>query len=194
MSEDVRSTLHLLNVARDGDEDAVNEICRRYFPRLHAWARGRLPAPARGMVETTDIVQEVLIRAANRFKDIEVEKSEGFCCYLRRAVINRIRDEVRKADRRGPVVEIDDRMAGGGGDPDQDVSAKHTMERFDHALTKLKPDEREAVVARMELELGYDEIADLLGRPSAEAARKFTSRSLLKLAQIMSKSGPASEG
>lgn len=188
MTDDVRSTHQLLNLAQAGREDAINEICRRYLPRLEAWATGRLPQRARGMVETTDIVQDVLIRAAGRFEGFQSDQAEGFCWYMRRAVLNRIRDEIRKANRRGPAIEVDDRLAAAD-DPHADVQCKETTERLDQALLELKPEEREAVVARMELDLGYEEIADLLGRPSAEAARKFTARSLLKLAAIMARSG-----
>jgi RNA polymerase sigma-70 factor, ECF subfamily len=52
-------------------------------------------------------------------------------------------------------------------------------------LQRLRESDRELIVARVELGLDYDEIADLLGRPSMSAARVAVSRALLRLATEM---------
>ena len=64
-----------------------------------------------------------------------------------------------------------------------------TLERYEGALVRLNPDEREAVVARLELGLSYGEIALEQGRGSADAARMAVSRAVCKLAQWMDSSG-----
>jgi RNA polymerase sigma-70 factor (ECF subfamily) len=49
----------------------------------------------------------------------------------------------------------------------------------------LKPDEREAVIGRIEMGYTYQELAEAIGRPTAEAARKATERALVRLAEEM---------
>jgi DNA-directed RNA polymerase specialized sigma24 family protein len=51
----------------------------------------------------------------------------------------------------------------------------------------LRPEEREAIVARIEMECSYQEVAQALGKPSADAARMTVSRALLKLAEEMNR-------
>jgi hypothetical protein len=42
------SSFELVLRARGGDQEALNDLCARYLPRLQRWAHGRLPASARG--------------------------------------------------------------------------------------------------------------------------------------------------
>ena len=42
------TSMDLITRARSGNEDALNDLCTRYLPRLQKFARGRLGAgPAR---------------------------------------------------------------------------------------------------------------------------------------------------
>ena len=58
-------------------------------------------------------------------------------------------------------------------------------ERYEAALASLSDDDREAIVARVELGGTYEEVAIALGKPSADAARMAVGRALLKLAEGM---------
>jgi RNA polymerase sigma-70 factor (ECF subfamily) len=49
----------------------------------------------------------------------------------------------------------------------------------------LKPEEREGIIARIEMGYSYAEIAVMSGKPSSDAARVAVSRALLKLAEEM---------
>ena len=60
------TSFQLLVRARAGDRDALDGLCAIYLPRLHRWARGRMPPGARGALDTGDVVQEVLIKALGR--------------------------------------------------------------------------------------------------------------------------------
>ncbi len=50
----------------------------------------------------------------------------------------------------------------------------------------MKESDRDAVLARIELGLSYQDIATMLGQPSADAARMSVSRALVALAEAMS--------
>src|SRR5438128_11402505 len=57
---DAESSFDLLGRVREGDAEALNELCTRYLPRLQRWAHGRLPAWARDGLDTQDLVQDTL--------------------------------------------------------------------------------------------------------------------------------------
>ena len=50
-------------------------------------------------------------------------------------------------------------------------------------------DDREAVVARIEMGYTHEEIADLLGKPTANAARMAVERAIVRLAKAMRDDG-----
>ena len=52
-----------------------------------------------------------------------------------------------------------------------------------------QPEEREAIVSRVEFDLSYAELADVLGKPSPDAARMTVVRALVRLAQEMNREG-----
>src|SRR5262245_5756240 len=83
------SSLELVSRARQGDADALERLCARYLPRLKRWAHGRLPAWARGPLETDDVVQESLVRSVAQLGDFEPRHEAAFQAYLRQAVLNR---------------------------------------------------------------------------------------------------------
>src|SRR3954454_14127061 len=91
------TSFQLLERARTGDPDALEDLCARYYPRLNRWARGRLPRAARGAVDTGDIVQEVLMRVVRRLSVFKPRDEGAFQGYLRQALTNRFRDEARKS-------------------------------------------------------------------------------------------------
>ena len=57
--------------------------------------------------------------------------------------------------------------------------------RYEAAMERLRPEEREAVIARVELGLSHAEVAEALGKPSAAAAHMAVSRALVRLAEEM---------
>ena len=48
---------------------------------------------------------------------------------------------------------------------------RETSEKYEAGLAQLKPEEREAIVTGIEFGLSYAELAEALGKPSADAAR-----------------------
>jgi DNA-directed RNA polymerase specialized sigma24 family protein len=53
----------------------------------------------------------------------------------------------------------------------------------------LNPDDRETIVCRVEMGYTHEELADALGKPSADAARKAAQRALVRLVQQMNLPG-----
>jgi RNA polymerase sigma-70 factor (ECF subfamily) len=69
--------------------------------------------------------------------------------------------------------------------PLEEAIGQEALERYEAALTRLRPDDREAIVARIELGLSYPEIMTALGKPSIPATHMAVSRALVRLAEEM---------
>ena len=182
----VDSTFDLVERAKTGDSNALNDLFARYLPSLRRWASGRLPRWTRDLMDTDDLVQETVVRAVKRMDRFESRHEGAMQAYLRQAVVNRIRDEVRRA-KRAPVSEVlDDNAAGIAASPLEDAIGAEALQRYEAALGRLRPEEREAIVARVEMDGSYADVARALGKPSADAARMAVTRALLRLAEEMS--------
>jgi len=184
------STFSLLERARAGDRAAIEQLVARHRGPLQRWASGRLPAWARGMVETQDLVQETLFQTFKRMETFRPERVGALQAYLRQAVLNRIRDELRKAARRPAADTLDEQHVDPGPSPLEEAIGREATERYEAALAALRPEEREAIIGRIELGYTYDELADALGKPSGDAARKAAERALVRLVEEMTRGAP----
>ena len=90
------ATADLLRRARAGDAGALDDLFRRHLPPLRRWARGRLPRWTRDLRDTEDVVQETLLQTLKRIDVFEPRHEGALQAYLRQALINRVRDEVRR--------------------------------------------------------------------------------------------------
>lgn len=178
-------TVELLERAKNGDETALSALMSRYLPRLQRWASGRLPSYARSLFDTTDLVQETLLRAVQGLDGIEVRGPGGFQAYVRRAILNRIRDQVRWARRRPGPDGVPEDLVEAVPSPLENAIGAELLERYEAALDRLSEDDRRLLHLRLELDFDYEEIAALVGRPSRDAVRMAVKRALGKLAENM---------
>src|SRR5262245_50380741 len=102
------STFDLVERAKSGDHDALNQLFARYLPSLRRWASGRLPQWTRDLMDTDDLVQETVVRAVKRIDRFESRHDGALQAYLRQAIVNRIRDEVRRSKRSPAAVALDE--------------------------------------------------------------------------------------
>jgi RNA polymerase sigma-70 factor, ECF subfamily len=182
---DNETSFQLLQRARTGDTDAVERLCARYLPRLHRWARGRLPRGARTAVDTGDIVQEVLIKVVKRIPIIEPRDEGAFQGYLRQALSNRLKDEARKVKAAPVPSPIDSAWPSFGPSPLEEAIGAEGVARYEAALSKLRVDDQRAIVARCEWGMSHQEVAQVLGKSTANAARVAIHRALVRLAKEM---------
>jgi RNA polymerase sigma factor (sigma-70 family) len=183
---DPESSLALIERAQSGDSEAIDRLLARYRPRLQRWATGRLPRYAREMTDTEDLVQEALIGTFKNFRTFEHRGEWALQAYLRKAVTNRIRDELSRFESRPRHQPIPEQLADIDASPLEIAVGKQIFEQYEAALDSLSDAEREAVIARLELGCSYQEIAALTEKPSADAARMMVARALARLATLMS--------
>ncbi|HUR33582.1 MAG TPA: sigma-70 family RNA polymerase sigma factor [Vicinamibacterales bacterium] len=180
-----QSERRLIRRAATGDQSAADALWRRHLPLLRRWAHGRLPRWARRFADTGDIVQEALIRTFRRLDRFEPRGNGALEAYLRQAVRNRIRDEIRRAQRQPAEQAVDSDHTTLAPSPFELASESEERARYRAALIRLGEADRELVVARLELHYSYEQIALISQRVTANAARVAVRRAILRLAQEM---------
>jgi len=180
------TTCHLLDRVQSGDERALEEIVARYLPRLKRWASGRLPRGARDVVDTDDLVQDSFIKVARSVGGIRDRKPGTFPAYLRETVLNRLRDEARRASRRPGAMPLDGTELHPCPSPLEETIGHELSDRYESAFLSLSDDDRAILFLRIEMGMSFTEIADALDRPSADAARMAVNRAGIRLAREMS--------
>lgn len=183
------SSFALIERARSGDEVALNELCARYLPRLQRWAHGRLPGWARDALDTHDIVQETLAHVARRIQSFEPRHKAAFQAYLRQALLNRVRDQIRRVRARPAPDPLDSARTSSEPSPLEAAIGLEALERYESALQRLRPDDRDAIILRVELGCPLAEVAEALNKKSVGAAHMAVTRALVRLAKEMSAVG-----
>jgi RNA polymerase sigma factor (sigma-70 family) len=181
----LESTTALLGRARAGDARARELLFARVLPPLRRWAHQRMPSSARDLHDSEDMVQVTVLRAFQNLDRFESRGTGAFLGYLRQILLNAIRDELRRADRRPKHAGLDLALADPGPSALERVLGRAALDDYERALAQLADEKREAVIMRLELGFSHQEIADALGKPSANTARMVCARALVELAEGM---------
>jgi DNA-directed RNA polymerase specialized sigma24 family protein len=189
VSFDAETTLNLLEEARSGNNIAVELLCRRYLAPLQRWARGRFPARTPEATPIDDLCRDTLKAVLPRLDALEHLRAGALLGLLRQSVLDRVRDERDGLETSPTEAATAGRPPLDHVSPIEEQIGRTALNRYEGALAELPPREQEAVIARVELGLDYDEIADLLGSPDQDAARRAVSRALLRLARAMEEPG-----
>jgi len=126
-----------------------------------------------------------MLQTFKRIGDFEPRGVGALQAYLRQAILNRIREELRRKGRQPDTTDLDDIAVDSAESPLEQAIGREAVERYEQALARLKAEEREAIIARVELGYTYEELAETLGKPTPDAARKTAQRALVRLAREM---------
>jgi RNA polymerase sigma-70 factor (ECF subfamily) len=147
-----------------------------------------LPGWARSLVDTADLIQDALTRTLPHLRRFEPRREKALQAYLRTAVSNEIRNELRRI-RRTPefseVVGEETEIATNDQPQDESLIDREEQQRYAKALTRLTETDRSAIVARLQLGYSYEQIALILEKRSANAARMTVSRAIARLIESM---------
>lgn len=183
------STVELLDRARQGDQAALDRLFARHAAPLRRWASGRLPRWARDLTDTDDLVQEALLQTFRRIDQFEPRGTGALFGYLRQIVLNRIRDELRRKERQPAQKGLDGSEVTDAMSPLEHAIGREMSERYERALARLSAQDQELIIARVEMGCEYEELAESLGKPTADAARKAARRALVRLAEEIARDG-----
>jgi RNA polymerase sigma-70 factor (ECF subfamily) len=175
------ATSELVDRFKQGDNGALDVLLARCLPPLQRWARGRLPPFARGMMDTSDLVQDTVVSALRRLEFIEMPHQGALQAYLRQGVVNRIRDVIRQRRRRPVQTDMPEQLADEETSPLERLIGAEQVARYDAAILRLSASDRAAIVGRFELQYDYEELTLVLDKPSVNATRVAVMRAVRRL-------------
>lgn len=178
----------LLLAAKNGSEEAFEQLLARVGTRLLAIIRLRMGSSLRSSLESRDILQVVMMKAFTRIEQVQAKTGGSFMAWLARIAENEIRDQAahHRRRRRDAALQLPLDQAGSAALVDRvrsqasQVVLDQQMERLEQALDQLSPDHREVIVLRKLEERSFTEIGELLGR-SPDACRMLLARAMTAL-------------
>ncbi len=189
-------TRHLITLAKDGDETALDQLCRVYSERVRWIVRLRMGGELRSKLESMDLVQDVFISALRDLGNFTYKNEGDFMRWLATIAENRLRDNLDRlhADKRDIRKEVqlnsyqpttgDSFVAALGPidttTPSAIMSKREDLARLAKAIETLKPEYRKVILLTKIERLSYKEIADSLGK-SSDAVRMLVSRAIAAL-------------
>jgi RNA polymerase sigma-70 factor (ECF subfamily) len=193
MPQDVRLS-DLVERMRAGDAVAVHQFFEAVAPWLRRVARRSLSPSLRRVVDTEDVVSSTIRRAFEASHRVRLASEAGALAWLATIVRNRVRTLARRVTGPGgrpytalPEPGLPDPAAV---HPEQVAVHAEELARFHAALADLSPDERECVLLHDLKGLSHAEVAECLGRPGADAARKLHDRALARLRGSLAEPAP----
>ena len=179
---------NLIESARAGSKEALNELFGLYRAQLRYEAGIRLEGALGAKLDGSDAAQDVLLRATERFDQFRGESAREFAAWLRSILMNHLRDEnrrylgdTRSIDREVRLQDVewfDHECADLLVDTiDDDVSQREMSLKVAKALEALPRKTRDLLVWRSFEHLEWSEIAERL-RTTPDAARMRWSRGI----------------
>jgi RNA polymerase sigma-70 factor (ECF subfamily) len=192
----------LLNRARAGDRDALGQLLETYREYLRLLARARIGPGLRVRLDPSDLVQETLLEAHRDFGGFVGGSETELAVWLRRILVRNLADQLKRHRALGRdvrreesldllVEQAHEALAAALSTPSARASRREQAVVLANALALLPPDYREVVTLRHVEGLGFDAIAERMGR-SAGAVRMLWMRALERLGTLMEGgNGPA---
>ena len=184
----------LVRRARGGDRGAFDELVRLHFARVYAFLHRMIGSHE----DAEDLAQECFVRA---WRSLALYRAEAsFATWLHRIALHLAQDHRRGGARRSRIVPLEDsghgtsevgsrRVAGTAGTPPvfapepspaETASRNELARELPHALSRLPPRLRAALVLRALEGRGYPEVAEITGvEPATARAHVMQARRLL---------------
>lgn len=190
MWPEAEQTHELLDLVRDGDEDATGRLLQRHREALRRMADMRLDPKIRQRVDASDIIQDVMIEANRRLQTYLENPVMPFHMWLRQICKDRLIDAHRRhrgSQKRSVDVEQAPVVAGNldhssinfeGHLPDQELTPaaaaiRHEMQsRFEAAIEEMEQLDQEVIVMRHVEKLTNQEVAQALGLTEPAASMR----------------------
>jgi RNA polymerase sigma-70 factor, ECF subfamily len=187
----MNANTNLLRQAREGSQDALNELFEDLAPRLLSFIRMRLGPDLRGRIESEDILQITLLKAFSNLESFEGSGSSSLGGWLAAIARNEIRDQVDYFRRQRRDVTRQVPLGSGIENIKEQLSSvvsrlqvRERQHRLESALEDLKPEHREVILLRQYEELSFPEIGERLGK-SPDACRMLLARAIAALSRAM---------
>lgn len=199
-------TLQLIELARDKDDDATNELIVRNLQEVRQYVRRKLGPRLRAKLETTDIVHSAVREALPRIGAFDPEDRESFRKWLIKIAHTKIVEKARYYDavKRNPDLEVspdqDERETTHGIQlecshprPEELISRGELRAEVESAAQELSQKDRMLIEIRLFEGIEWPQIAQLLGPDATPRTLKNVqmaySRACARLAGVLERRG-----
>ena len=191
MYGDHPDTENLLNLAREGQDGAVDRLLDVHREPLRRLIGMRLDPALAARLDASDIVQEVLLEAHKRLAEYLRDPSMPFRLWLRHLAQDHVIDahrrhrqaQRRSLDREQPLVpavladhssmELAGQLLDTERTPASEAIQRELQRRLDLAIGDLDDDDREIILMRHREQLSNQETAQALGLSEAAASMRY---------------------
>jgi len=196
-------TQNLVILAKEGDQIAIEQLCRIYGERVRRIIRLRIDRKLRSKIDSVDVVQDALILAMGGLKDFTYKNEGDFLRWLSKIAENKLHDILDKfyTEKRDIRREMPFKKVENNTEEDSFIAAepldtttpsvllfkKEQLDRLERAIDDLKPDYREVIYLSRIERLSNAEIAEKLCK-SKGAVAMLLSRALVALTAAYEKS------
>jgi len=196
-------TQNLVALAKEGDQHAIEQLCRIYGERVRRIIRLRIDRKLRSKLDSVDVVQDALILAMGGLKDFTYKNEGDFLRWLSKIAENKLHDiwdkfyaEKRDIRREIPFKEVENNTEESSfiasepletTTPSVLLFRKEQLDKLEKAIDNLKPDYREVIYLSRIERFSNAEIAEKLGK-SKGAVAMLLSRALVALTAAYEKS------
>ncbi len=189
--------------AREGSYTALGQLLDHYRDYLLRIANDELQSDLVPKVAPSDLVQETFLRAAKRFRSFQGQSEAELRKWLRRILINRLRDanrfyhqsqrrsvarEVPLDAQRDPLHPVQDPQSPYS-PPGDELVAYESQAILEAALGRLPEDYRRVIELRHFQHQSLEQVGQQLDR-SADAARKLWCRAVERLTRELAEYRP----
>lgn len=175
-----RSMWLVARYQEEGDAAALEELMRRYHPRIIRKVRVLMGARVAASHEPEDITQSVIRTGLEHLQEFEFREEAALIRWLTAIAVNKIRSLARGRALDEVVAEVLPERVEEGEGPEQRVLREEADALVDRAVGQLPPDRREVILARDYEGGSWAYVAERLGR-SPEACQMLHHRARVEL-------------
>ena len=169
----------------------------RHLPPLHAFVKQRMGPRLMARESCDDIVQSVCRELLSAPARVQFPTDEALHGWLQTAAMRKILQKARhyRSQRRAVAREVADAhgsqivAAGEPLTPSREASAREQVARFEAALARLQPSDREIITMTKIAGLSHEEAAQRTGR-TVVASRTVLRRALIRLSELLTEGEP----
>jgi RNA polymerase sigma-70 factor (ECF subfamily) len=202
MDNNSTDTVVLIERARAGDRDAMNEIFARHRDRLRRMIEMRLDWRLQARIDASDVIQDAYLEVATRLEEYLRDPKLPLFLWMRLVVGERLATlhrhhlgtQMRDAGREVSLYRdalpaassaaLAAQLLGKHTSPTQAAVRAERMLRLQEALNTIDPMDREVLTLRHFEQLTRAETAQVLGIEEAAAAKRYV-RALKRLKEIL---------
>lgn len=186
------NTSVLIDAAREGDAEAVNQLLDRHRNGIRRLIELRLDRKVQQRVDVSDVVQEVLVEASGRLEKYLDDPVMAFHLWLRQIAWDHIIDTYRRhrvsakrsMDREQPMhsspdgvdessVDLAIQLCDPAMTPAAIATQREIAARVEAAILRLDEPDREVIMMRHYEHLSNLEIAEVLGLNPPAASMRY---------------------